>query len=200
MSRKFLFLFFTFFLCVSSRAEVVVNSHATKQQAKDNETAVYGADSGVADVMSEVEALSKDIQKLKLNVVDLNNELRQLEESLLFPSGTKYSFFVSLKTGEFFTLESIKLKLDGKWVATHLYNDDNREALSRGGVQKIYITNLSEGKHNATAFFTGLGPNGRTYKRATDIEFRKYVGEGYMEIAIVDDGSIQEPVFTLKQW
>lgn len=200
MLRHIFILFFTSCVCFSAYAELPVNSHATQQQASDNEVAVYGADSGVTQVMSEVEALSKDIQNLKLEVVDLNSDLRQLEENLLFPSGTKYSFFVSLKTGEFFTLESIKLKVDGKWVATHLYDDDNRQALSRGGVQKIYVTNLSEGKHAATAFFTGLGPNGRTYKRATDIDFKKNVGEGFMEIAISDDGSIQEPVFTLKQW
>lgn len=187
------------FLSLISSYGVAADSN-TSQASKSYETTRYGSDPKVQKAMSEVEMLSKDIQQLKLNVISLNKDLKQLEENLLFPSGTKYSFFVSLNSGQFFTLESIKLKLDGKMVATHLYSSDNRQALARGGVQKIFVTNLSEGNHSATVFFTGLGPNGRPYKRATDVEFKKRVGEGFMEVAINDDGSIQEPVFKLKQW
>jgi len=163
----------------------------------------FGAESekkSVNKALSAVKAVSKNIQDLKLDVITLNKDLRLMEEQLLFPSSTKMSFFLSLDTGQFFTLESVKLKLDGKLVATHLYSEKQRSALARGGIQKLYITNLSEGKHTATAFFTGLGPNGRPYKRAKNMEFKKKAGSGYIEIAITDNGSLQEPVFNLKRW
>lgn len=163
----------------------------------------FGADieKKTADkALTAVKQISKNIQSLKQDVIALNKDLRLMEEQLLFPSSTKFSVFVSLDTGQFFTLESIKLKIDGKLVATHLYSDKQRDALSRGGIQKLYITNLNEGKHAFTAFFTGLGPNRRPYKRAKTMDFEKGPGSGFVEIAIEDNGSLQEPVFEIKQW
>lgn len=178
-----------------------VNSVAqNKSAATKDELKLYGDDKVAQQAISEVDALSDSIQALKSDVVVLNKDLRILEEKLLFPSSTKYSFFVSVNSGEFFKLESIKLKIDGRLVTTHLYTPAAREALARGGVQKLFVTNLSEGPHTVTVFFTGLGPNGRPFKRANELDFKKKSGEGYLEIAINDDGSIQEPVFELKQW
>lgn len=148
----------------------------------------------------EVRKISKDIQVLKQEVIVLNKDLKLMEETLLFPSSTRFSVFVSLSSGQFFTLESVKLKLDGELVSSHIYSDKQRQALIRGGVQKLHVTNLNTGKHKATAFFTGVGPNGRDYKRAIDLDFEKGEGSGYMELVISDDGSIQEPVFKVKQW
>lgn len=155
---------------------------------------------GTLDATEEIQRVSKNIQGLKAQVIDLNKELRLMEEKLLFPSSTKYSVFVSLSSGQFFTLESIKLKLDGKLVATHVYSDKQRQALVRGGIHKFYITNLNEGQHTATLFFTGIGPNGRAYKRASTIDFEKGPAGEYLEVAIGDDSVTQEPVFGIKQW
>lgn len=150
--------------------------------------------------LTTLKSISKGIQNLKSDVVTLNNDLRSMEETLLFPSSTKYSVFVSMSSGQFFTLESIKLKLDGKLVATHIYSEAQRQSLARGGIQKLYITNLNEGKHTATAFFTGLGPNGRAYKIANTIDFEKDDAGEYLELGIRDDGEAQEPAVYLKQW
>jgi hypothetical protein len=152
------------------------------------------------DANTEIKKASKDIQDLKRQVIDLNKDLRLMEEKLLFPSSTKYSVFISLSSGHFFTLESIKLKLDDKFVAANIYSEKQRQALIRGGVQKFYITNLNEGKHSATLFFTGIGPSGRDYKRASTIEFEKGPAGEYLEVAISDDSVTQEPVFSVKQW
>jgi hypothetical protein len=153
-----------------------------------------------SEALSAVKKMSLNIQKLKSDVIGLNKDLQLMEEQLLFPSNTKYSVFLSLNSGQFFTLESIKLKLDGKLVATHIYTAEQRQALARGGIQKLHITNLSEGKHTLTAFFSGIGPNGRPYKRASNLDFEKGPGSGYLELAVNDDGAAQEPVFELKQW
>lgn len=152
------------------------------------------------DASEEVRKISKYVQALKSEVIDLNHDLRLMEEQLLFPSSTKYTIFVSLSSGQFFTLESIKLKLDGKLVATHIYSEKQRQAMLRGGIHRMYVTNLNQGTHSATAFFTGIGPSGRDYKRAVDIEFEKGAVGKYLELAIGDDGSRQEPVFAIKQW
>jgi hypothetical protein len=150
--------------------------------------------------LSEVKKISKEIQGLKQEVIALNKDLKLMEETLLFPSSTKFSVFVSVSSGRFFSLEGIKLKIDGELVSSHIYSDKQRQALIRGGIQKLYVTNLNTGKHKATVFFTGVGPNGRDYKRAIDLDFEKTPGSGNMELVVSDDGSIQEPVFNIKQW
>ncbi len=149
---------------------------------------------------SDLRQVSKSIQELKQNVITLNKDLRLMEEKLLFPSSTKYTIFVSVSSGTFFTLESIKLKLDGKLVSTQIYSEKQRQAMLRGGVHKLYVTNLNEGDHNATLFFTGIGSGGRDYKRASTIEFKKGPSGEYLEVAISDDSVTQEPVFSIKQW
>jgi hypothetical protein len=176
---------------------VPINSWANDQnidfsEQKDQQNAQRALDS--------VKVLSKEIQGLKKSVVDLNKDLQLMEEELLFPSSTQLSLFVSLDIGQFFTLESIKVKLDGKQVSSHLYSDKQRQALARGGVQRLYITNLNLGKHTIAAFFTGIGPNGRPYKRATELEFQKKQGSQYLELAIIDDSAKQEAKFIIKQW
>ncbi|MEH6343501.1 MAG: AraC family transcriptional regulator [Bermanella sp.] len=152
------------------------------------------------NALNTVKNLSKEIQTLKASVVDLNKDLRLMEEELLFPSSTQASVFVSLDIGTFFTLEGIKLKVDGKQVATHLYSEKQRQALARGGIQRLHLTNLNQGLHTISAFFTGLGPNGRPYKRASELAFSKGQGSQFIELAIVDDMAKQEPVFTIKKW
>lgn len=150
--------------------------------------------------LAEVQAISQGIQALKSQVVDLNKDLRLMEEKLLFPSSTRYTVFVSVVSDRFFQLEGIKFKMDGELVATHVYSAKQREALARGGVHRLYVTNLNEGQHTATVFFTGLGSNQRPYKRAVSLDFDKGPGSGHLEVSIGDNNSGREPVFDLRQW
>ncbi|MFT7109272.1 MAG: hypothetical protein ACI843_000932 [Psychrobacter glaciei] len=155
---------------------------------------------GAQAALNTVKKLSNEIQQLKSEVVDLNKDLRLMEEELLFPTSTQATVFVSLDIGKFFTLESVKLKLDERQVATHLYSEKQRQSLARGGVQRLHMTNLNQGKHTLSAFFTGLGPNGRPYKRASELTFIKGKGSQYIELIIIDDLDKQEPNFVIKQW
>lgn len=155
---------------------------------------------GEVESLNDLRAIAGNIQSLKNDVIELNKDLRKMEEKLLFPSNTRYTVFVSLSTGQFFQLEGVKLKIDGKLVSSHVYSAKQRAALSRGGVHKLYVTNLNEGIHTVTAFFTGVGVDGRPYKRAANLEFEKSIGSEFLELAVIDDGSIQEPVFKLKRW
>lgn len=211
MRRVVVTSIFIFFLCnsfwVSASEEAApvepgAGESSWEQVAEDNKIQfdLGQEDASSQDALHAVKKISKNIQVLKKDIVELNKDLRVMEEKLLFPSNTKYSVFVSSRAVQFFTLESIKLKIDGKLVASHIYSEKQRNALSRGGVQLLYTTNLNEGDHTATVFFTGIGPQGRAYKRAQSLNFEKGPSGEYLELAISDNGATQEPVFTLKQW
>lgn len=147
-----------------------------------------------------VNDLSRDLQGLKTSVIALNRDLRVLEEDLLFPANTRLSVFVSLDVGEFFQLEGVELKIDGETVTSYLYSEAEREALAKGGMHRLHLGNVSAGEHTVSAFFVGLGPNGREYKRGTTLDFTKNAGPKYIELSIADSEARQQPEFGIREW
>lgn len=144
--------------------------------------------------------LADEVQDLKKQVLELNRDLFLLEEELLFPSNTQVSVFVSMDVGEFFQLDSVTVKIDGKEIADYLYTQREIEALARGGVQRIHIGNLRNGEHELVAFFTGKGPQGGDYRRGATRVIKKGLGPKYVELKIVDQTSNYQPEFEVKEW
>jgi hypothetical protein len=149
---------------------------------------------------NDFHSLDQDTQNLKQEVLDLNRDLFVLQEELLFPANTQVAVFVSMDTGTFFALDTVKLSIDGKEVASYLYTQHESEALVQGGVQRLYIGNLKVGQHEVTAFFTGKGPHDRDYKRATTLKLDKGIGAKFVELKISDNQSRQEPDFVTRVW
>jgi len=148
----------------------------------------------------DTRGLDQDIQGLKKDVVDLNRDLFILEEELLFPANTQLAVFLSVDVGDFFALDSVQLKLDQKEVINYLYTPRERDALLKGGVQRLYLGNLKVGPHELVAFFNGSGPNARAYKRGASLRFEKGVGAKYLELKINDRQRKLEPEFEIKDW
>lgn len=149
---------------------------------------------------TDFEALDGDVQGLKEDVLDLNRELFLLEEELLFPANTQVAVFLSMDTGNFFALDSVQLSIDDKPVASYLYTEREVEALHRGGVQRLYLGNLKAGEHELVAVFTGKGPHGRDYRRATSLDFEKGLGARFLELAISDSDASLQPDFAVREW
>lgn len=164
------------------------------------EERTQGATEGRMQAQESVNALSGEIQELKKSVIALNKNLRVLEEDLLFPANTQVNVFLSMDVGRFFTLETVKVKLDGKVVASHIYSKRELNALAKGGIHKLHMANMSIGKHTLSAFFTGTGPNGRDYKRGTTLVINKINGPKYVELAITDSSLKLQPEFSVREW
>lgn len=144
--------------------------------------------------------ISRNIQNLKNEVLELNRDLFILEEDLLFSANTQVSVFLSMDVDELFLLDSVQLKLDDKIVSNYLYTDREIKALSQGGVQKLYIGNLTSGEHELTAFFIGKGPSNRNFKRATSKVIEKSDSAKFVELKIVGNSSKEQPDFIVKVW
>jgi len=148
----------------------------------------------------EFRGLDSEVQALSQEVVDLNRDLFILEEELLFPANTQVAVFVSMDTGTFFALDSVKIVVDGKEVSNYLYTQREVDALQRGGVHRVWLGNLKAGAHELTAFFTGQGPHARDYTRGTTLEIDKGVGPKYVELKISDRVQKLQPEFVVKEW
>ena len=146
------------------------------------------------------ETLESSIESLKKEVLSLNRDLFILEEDLLFPANTQFSIFLSMNSGQLFTLDSVQLRIDDKNVANHLYTERELAALNRGGVQRLYIGNLPSGEHEIVAVFTGIGPGGRDYRRGKTIVIVKTTEPQFVEFTIEDDTYKEQPVFNARVW
>ncbi|MEM7208981.1 MAG: AraC family transcriptional regulator [Pseudomonadota bacterium] len=157
---------------------------------------------GVASANDEdsVSDLDTEIQTLKQTLLDINRDLYILEEDLLFPASTQISVFVSMDVGTFFALDSVQLTIDGTNTANYLYTPRETEALLRGGVQRLFTGNLTTGEHELIAIFTGIGPNGREYRRGSTMVVEKELGPKYVELIISDRQSKEQPEFVIKEW
>lgn len=145
-------------------------------------------------------ALDRDVQDLKTEVLNINRDLLLLEEELLFPANSQVAFFVSMDVGEYFDLDSVNLKIDGKEVANYLYTEREVGALQRGGVHRVHMANLKTGEHELIAIFTGRGPHGRDYRRGATMKIDKGIGAKYIELEITDRVRKQQPEFVVREW
>ena len=155
---------------------------------------------GDAESRDEFRQMDQDVQALKKEVLDLNRDLFLLEEELLFPANSQVAFFISMDVGEYFELDSVQIKIDGKEVANYLYTEREAGALLRGGVHRVHMANLKTGDHELVAIFTGKGPQTRDYRRGATMNFNKGIGAKYLELEITDRVKKQQPEFVIKEW
>jgi len=183
---------------VASLLLVASTTLADDGSAVDPEVATVAA--AEADSRDRFRALDKDVQALKEEVLDLNRDLFLLEEELLFPANSQVAFFVSMDVGEYFELDAVNLKINGKEVSNYLYTEREVGALYRGGVHRVHMANLKTGDHELVAVFTGKGPHNRDYRRGATLNFSKGIGAKYVELEITDRVPKQQPEFVIKEW
>ena len=197
MTRTFITLVATVMLGLGSFAV------AQDMAPMDSEAALAearAAEASEAESREQFRALDQDVQALKKEVLDLNRDLFLLEEELLFPANSQVAFFVSMDVGEYFELDAVQLKIDGKEVANHLYTAREVDALTRGGVHRVHMANLKTGEHELVAIFIGHGPQIREYRRGATLMFDKGIGAKYLELEITDRVKKQQPEFVIKEW
>ncbi len=153
-----------------------------------------------AQQTESITELQQNIQDLKKDVLKLNRNLFILEEDLLFPANTQFSVFLSMDSGQLFTLDAVQLKIDDKIIANHLYTERELDALKRGGIQRLFIGNLASGKHEIIAIYTGKGPNDRDYRLGKTISIEKGSDPQFIELQIIDDPAKEQPKLNTRIW
>src|SRR4029450_8403302 len=123
----------------------------------------------------QMRGLDEQIQEIKSDTLRMSAELSQLEEKLLYPSGTQVAIFVALAKGDQMRLDAVRLQIDGQLVAHHIYSFKELEALRKGGVQRIYVGNVSTGSHQLEVIVDGKLEGGADFSRTERLTFHKEV-------------------------
>lgn len=143
---------------------------------------------------------AQEAEALKQEIIELNRELYQFEQNLLHPVDSQLSVFLAVAPETGFALDSIELQLDEVLVSSYLYQGKELEALKKGGIQRLYIGSLADGKHKLTARFNGQGSNSRYFRRKKAMKFVKKKNAKHIQLIVTEDKRTGEPLFKVKQW
>jgi hypothetical protein len=141
----------------------------------DKNTALSGNKNTVPPDQQQMRGLDEQVQEVKSDVLSISQELSRLEEKLLYPSGTQVAIFVALAKGDQMRLDSVRLQIDGQLVTQHIYSAKELEALRKGGVQRIYVGNVTTGDHQLEVLVDGKLDDGKDFSRTEHLTFRKEV-------------------------
>jgi hypothetical protein len=122
-----------------------------------------------------MQSLDGQVQEIKSDVLDISSELRNLEERLLYPSGTQLAIFVAVEDEKDFRLDAVKIEIDGELATHHIYSFNELEALQKGGVQNAYTGNVVTGNHEMRVTVIGKTDGGEDFNQSTTFAFSKGV-------------------------
>ena len=145
-------------------------------------------------------AIVGEAEKIKQEIIKINQDLYRFQESLLYPANTQLAIFLSYADNSSFVLDSIEITLDGQMVSSALYRETEVEALKKGGIQSVYLGSLSDGQHKLSMQFNGQGRNDRYFRRKKILSFVKEEKARYIQLIVSDNNTTGEPVFKVKQW
>lgn len=147
----------------------------------------------------QMKGLDEQVQEVKSDVLSIAAELNQLEERLLYPSGTHLAIFVELAKGDTLRLDAVQIQIDGQLVANYLYSFKELEALQKGGVQRIYTGNIATGEHDIQISLNGKLANGKDYTHSEHFAFSKAVKPKLMGVTLAGPDSGQ-PAINIGDW
>jgi hypothetical protein len=169
-----------------SFAAVLVLGSAQARAAEQNE-------------QKEMRGLDEQVQEIKSDVLSISAELSRLEEKLLYPSGTQVAIFVGVPAGDPMRLDAVRLQIDGQLVAHYIYSFKELEALRKGGVQRIYVGNVTTGEHQLDVLVDGKLESGADFNRTDHFTFRKDVKPKLVGLTLAGPDSGKAPI-TLGEW
>ena len=135
------------------------------------------------------QGLDEQVQEIKSDVLSMAAELSRLEEKLLYPSGTQVAIFVALAKGDTMRLDAVRLQIDGQLVAHHIYSAKELEALRKGGVQRIYVGNVSTGNHQLEVLVDGKLDGGTDFSRTEKFTVNKEVKPKMVGVTVAGSGN-----------
>ena len=157
---------------------------------KDTAAPVQKENNAIPADQQQMRGLDEQVQEVKSDVLSIAAELNQLEEKLVYPSGTQVALFVALVKGDPMRLDAVRIQIDGQLVAHYIYSAKELGALRKGGVQRIYAGNLATGEHKLEVLVDGKLKDGADFSRTEHFLFHKEVKPKLVELTLAGNAPI----------
>ena len=185
------------FLVVSGQQAAPMQAAKNAEQGNKATETKKSSERKAADAtpdQQQMRDLDEQVQQTKSDVLSIAAELNQLEEKLLYPSGTQVAIFVALSKGDQMRLDAVRLQIDGQLVAHYIYSAKELEALRKGGVQRIYVGNVAAGDHELNVLVDGKLKGGADFNRTEHFTFHKEVKPKMVELTVAGPDSGSTPI------
>jgi hypothetical protein len=93
----------------------------------------------------------------------------------------------------------MRIQIDGQLVAHYIYSFKELEALRKGGVQRIYVGNVTTGDHQLDVLVDGKRDGGADFSRTAQFTFRKDVKPKLVGLTVGGANSGDTPI-VLGDW
>ncbi len=136
--------------------------------------------------LSDLRQLDTEIQSIKQSVLDLERDMARQEDTLLYPPAQQLRLFLSMEVFDF-ELDSVELTLGDTTLDSHEYSAREVYALRKGGVQQLFLGNISPGVHTLKARFSGYFESDESqqpYEKSIEVSFRKDATPQWLELRI----------------
>ena len=133
-------------------------------------------------------SLDGQVQEIKSDVLDIASELQNLEERLLYPTGTQLAIFVAVEEDRPFRLDAVQIEIDGELATHHIYSFTELEALQKGGVQRAFTGNVVTGNHEMRVTVIGKTDGGKDFSHSDTFSFSKGVKPKTLGITLAEPG------------
>jgi len=150
--------------------------------------------SGESTSSNDLRSLDGQVQEIKSDVLNIASELSNLEERLLYPSGTQVALFVTIADDEAFRLDAVQVEIDGELATHYIYSFKELEALQKGGVQRLYTGNFPTGNHQLNIKVMGKLKNGNDFEESGSFTFAKGVAPKALGITLAGPGFGSQPI------
>lgn len=137
----------------------------------------------------DIRNLDDRVQDAKSIALSIAAELNMLEERLLYPSGTQVSIYLSVARQAGVQPSAVAIQINGEPATNHVYSVKELEALQKGGVQKLYVGNLTEGSHELRVTVTGKLGDGADFAETAQHVFTKDVEPKALSIRLARPGN-----------
>ena len=175
------------------------NAQVTITPAPSSAAVQQHSQEQITSDQQQMRGLDEQIQEIKSDSLRMSAELSQLEEKLLYPSGTQVAIFVELAKGDTMRLDAVRLQIDGQLVAHYIYSAKELQALRKGGVQRIYVGNVATGDHKLDVLVDGKLEGGADFSRTGQFTFRKEVKPKMVGLTLSGPQSGNPPI-KLGDW
>ena len=133
-----------------------------------------------------MKSLDGQVQEIKSDVLNIASELQNLEERLLYPTGTQLSIFVAIEEAQPFRLDAVQIEIDGQLATHHIYSYNELEALQKGGVQRAFTGNVVTGDHEIRVTIMGKTESGDDFSESGTFAFSKGVKPKTLGITLAE--------------
>ena len=130
--------------------------------------------------------LDRQIRGLKQQALAIESDFQALENERLYPPEQQLRLFLTMEVFDF-DLSGVEVSANGLELARHEYTPLEVYALRKGGVQELYLGNISPGVHSLQARFTGEfidGDKQTPHEKLVEVSFRKTSQPHWLELRI----------------